>query len=165
MICSFPKCLFISILHLHDFALVLPFFILSTPKRLCYSYWRLQNFFVFHTNVYKTSLLFILMTIKLLCFSYWRLQNFLVIQTNDYKTSLLFILTTTKLLCFWFAYYYHYLQSFSSIILNILWLFLIFNPLNVNPTKWSNALKQLVDFWCRIVSVSLTNLWGWRLNG
>ena len=39
--------------------------------------------------------------------------------------------------------------------------FLFFNPLNANPTKWSNALKQFV---CQHVKVSLTILWGWCLT-
>ena len=34
------------------------------------------------------------------------------------------------------------------------------NPLNANPTKWSNTLKQFVDFW-----VCLTILCGWHLKG
>ena len=34
------------------------------------------------------------------------------------------------------------------------------NPLNANPTKWSNTLKQFVDFW-----VCLTILCGWYLKG
>ena len=39
-----------------------------------------------------------------------------------------------------------------------------FNPLNANPTKWSNALKQFVGKNQRIVRVCLTILWGWHLK-
>ena len=39
------------------------------------------------------------------------------------------------------------------------------NHLSINPTKWSNSLKQFVDCCRRIVWVSLTILWGWRLKG
>ena len=38
------------------------------------------------------------------------------------------------------------------------------NSLSVNPTKWSNTLKQFVGFCRRIVRVCLTILWGWRLT-
>ena len=38
------------------------------------------------------------------------------------------------------------------------------NPLNANPTKWSNTLKPFVGFYRRIVSVYLTILWGWHLK-
>ena len=40
-----------------------------------------------------------------------------------------------------------------------------FNPLNANPTKWSNTLKQFIEKSQKIVSVCLTILWGWRLKG
>ena len=40
-----------------------------------------------------------------------------------------------------------------------------FNPLSVNPPKWSNTLKQFVGYYRRIVWVCLTFLWGWRLKG
>ena len=39
------------------------------------------------------------------------------------------------------------------------------NPLNANPTKWSNTVKQFVGKCRRIVSVCLTILWGWCLSG
>ena len=38
-----------------------------------------------------------------------------------------------------------------------------FNPLNANPTKWSNTLKQFVSNSQWIVWVCLTILLGWRL--
>ena len=40
-----------------------------------------------------------------------------------------------------------------------------FNPLNVNPTKWSSTLKQFLGKSRRIVWVCLTILWDWRLKG
>ena len=39
------------------------------------------------------------------------------------------------------------------------------NPLNANPTKWSNTLKQLSANWRRIAWVRLTILWDWHLKG
>ena len=39
------------------------------------------------------------------------------------------------------------------------------NPLNTNPTKWSNKLKQFVGNSRLIVWVCLTILWGWHLKG
>ena len=39
-----------------------------------------------------------------------------------------------------------------------------FNPLNVNPLKWSCILKQLVDNNRRIVWGCLTILWGWHFK-
>ena len=39
-----------------------------------------------------------------------------------------------------------------------------FNPLNVNPTKWSNTFKQFLGKSRRIVWVCLTILWDWRLK-
>ena len=39
------------------------------------------------------------------------------------------------------------------------------NPLNANPTKWSNKLKQFVGNSRLIVWVCLTILWGWHLKG
>ena len=38
------------------------------------------------------------------------------------------------------------------------------NPLSVNPTKWSNTLKQFVRCCQRIVGVCLTILWSWRVK-
>ena len=37
------------------------------------------------------------------------------------------------------------------------------NPLNANPTKWSNTHKQCVS--CRTVCMCFTILWGWHLTG
>ena len=37
-----------------------------------------------------------------------------------------------------------------------------FNPLSINPTKWSNTLRQLVGFCRQIIWVYLTILWGWN---
>ena len=37
-------------------------------------------------------------------------------------------------------------------------------PLNANPTKWSNTLKQFIGNSRRIIWVCLTILWGWRLK-
>ena len=42
---------------------------------------------------------------------------------------------------------------------------LIFNPLSVNPTKWSNTIKQFVGRRWQIVWVCLIILWGWLLKG
>ena len=39
------------------------------------------------------------------------------------------------------------------------------NPLNSNPTKWSNTLKHFLGKSRWIVWVCLTILWGWRLKG
>ena len=39
-----------------------------------------------------------------------------------------------------------------------------FNPLKVNPTKWSNTLKQFVGFRQWIGWMCLTILWSWRLK-
>ena len=38
----------------------------------------------------------------------------------------------------------------------------IINPLSTNPTKWSNALKQIVGCCRQIVWVYLIILWSWR---
>ena len=40
----------------------------------------------------------------------------------------------------------------------------IFEPFSTNPTKWSNTLKQFVGNRRRIVWLSLTILWVWRLK-
>ena len=37
--------------------------------------------------------------------------------------------------------------------------------MSANSTKWSNTFKQLVDKRGRTVWVSLTILWGWRIEG
>ena len=39
------------------------------------------------------------------------------------------------------------------------------NPLSAKPTKWSNTLKQFVISSRQIVSVCLTILWGWHVEG
>ena len=41
----------------------------------------------------------------------------------------------------------------------------VLNPLSVNPTKWSNALKQLADNSQQIAWVFWNILWSWRLKG
>ena len=38
------------------------------------------------------------------------------------------------------------------------------NPLDINPIKWSNTLKQFLHFFWRIVWLCLTILWGWRVT-
>ena len=38
------------------------------------------------------------------------------------------------------------------------------NPLDTNPIKWSNTLKQFLHFFWRIVWLCLTILWGWRVT-
>ena len=51
-----------------------------------------------------------------------------------------------------------FLQNNSNYIVS-------FNPLNANPTKWSNTLKQFIGCCRRIFWVCLNILWGWRLKG
>ena len=41
---------------------------------------------------------------------------------------------------------------------------MLINPLSASPTKWSNTLKQFVDFCPRILWLCLTILWGWRVK-
>ena len=40
----------------------------------------------------------------------------------------------------------------------------LLNPSSVDPTKWSNTIKQFVGFCRQIVGVCLAILWGWRLK-
>ena len=58
-------------------------------------------------------------------------------------------------------------QIGAELILSILvsWIHVLLYPLNANPTKWSNTLKQFVGCCGRIVWVCLTILRGWRLKG
>ena len=79
-----------------------------------------------------------------------------LVQVNAYQPSVTFQIETSLLICSASKMTDFYMKWNTG----LKW----FTLLCLNPTKWSNALKQLIGNSRRIVWVCLTILWGWCLK-
>ena len=117
-----------------------------------------------YLTIYHSFVVILIYTITILFYKEKSFSYFLLLIANT-QWSVNQLKLSTKMLQKCSKKGDSFNPSFKNLIIFHYLPCICINPLNANPIKWSNKLKQFVGNSRLIVWVCLTILWGWHLKG